>query len=138
MGVSRARSVDANQSEIVKALEGIGAGVRTLQLEMGGLPDLLVGWQKVNYLLEIKTEDGELTPAQVAFFIEWPGQKAIVRSADEALRVLGVGVGPLPETVLSVQEINRYVANQAQTQAVWSMDEWRTSRAPRRYRHRAR
>lgn len=122
----RARSIDANQTEIVHDLQKVGATVRTLQLEAEGLPDLIVGFREVNYLLEIKTDKGELTPAQVAFFLEWRGQKAIVRSSREALAVLGLVPGvTAPVTVLSQQEIHRYVANPAQSRVVWSMADFR-------------
>lgn len=120
-----ARSIDANQTEIIHALEQIGATVRTLQLEAQGLPDIIVGHAGVNYLLEIKTEDGELTPAQVEFFIAWKGQKAIIRTAVEALAVLGIVATELgPSTVQGVQPISPFVANAAQIRTVWSRDAW--------------
>lgn len=123
-----ARRTDANQSEIVRAYEQVGATVRTLQLEAGGIPDILVGLQGVNYLVEIKTDTGELTPAQVKFFVEWKGQKAIVRDTSEALRVIGVEAGPLRAILPSSTQIDRYAANVAQRSVVWSMDSWRQGR----------
>lgn len=93
----RAAKVDANQSEIVKALRGIGATVQILSDVGGGCPDLLVGRQGKNYLLEIK--DGakvksarKLTPHQVDWHGEWRGQVSIVESVDDALAVVGVAV----------------------------------------------
>lgn len=123
-----ARRTDANQSEIVHAYESVGATVRTLQQEADGLPDLLVGWQGVNYLIEIKTATGELTPAQVKFFIEWKGQKAIVRDVSEALRVIGVEVGPIAAVIPNGAQIDRYAANSAQRSVVWHIDQWRRRR----------
>ena len=78
---------DANEGEIVKALEAIGCSVLRLDAV-----DLIVGRAGVNYLLECK--DGRksagnrpLTPAQKKLRSEWRGQYAVVLSADEAVAV---------------------------------------------------
>ena len=78
---------DRSQALIVEGLRRIGAKV--IPTSQKGVPDLSVGYQGVNYYLEVKDEKGKLTPAQVEFFDMWPGQAAIVRNLDEALRVLG-------------------------------------------------
>lgn len=81
--------IDANQHDIVAALEAAGCTCRSLSALGGGTPDLLVGLDGQNYLLEIKTRGGTLTDEQIAFFGWWQGQKHIVRSIDDALRVVG-------------------------------------------------
>ena len=53
----RAAKIDANQTEIVKALRQVGASVQSLASTGKGCPDLLVGFRGVNWLLEIK--DGQ-------------------------------------------------------------------------------
>ena len=85
-----AARVDENQPEIVTALRACGATVWII----GQPVDLLVGYRGFNYLLEIK--DGKKTasrrkhtPAQVEFFKTWKGQKATVKTQDEALRAIG-------------------------------------------------
>lgn len=89
----RAAKVDRNQAEIVGYLRQLGASVQPLHSVGQGCPDLLVGWQGGNYLLEVK--DGEappsgrkLTPDQVAWHAEWRGQVLTVKNADEARRAL--------------------------------------------------
>ena len=92
--VRRAAKVDANQKDIVDALRAIGATVQHLHAVAQGCPDLLVGRQGVNYLLEIK--DGakslsqrRLTPDQVAWHSIWQGNASVVATIDEAIGAVG-------------------------------------------------
>lgn len=78
---------DANESEIIEALTRAGASV--VQLSVKDVCDLLVGFEGVNYLLEVKTEKGSLSDGQFAFFESWDGQCAVVRSVEDALKVIG-------------------------------------------------
>lgn len=55
-----------------------------------GYPDLVCGFRGQNYLLEVKTIDGKLTPAQVDFINSWRGTVYVVRTVEEALRVFGI------------------------------------------------
>ena len=94
----RAAKVDANQSEIVFALRGVGATVQHLHAVGKGCPDLLVGYRNQNILMEVK--DGakppsgrKLTPDQVEWHGSWRGTVCVVKSVDEALGVIGCG-GP--------------------------------------------
>lgn len=87
--------VDANQGEIVSALEKIGCTVVSLASVGDGCPDLLVGFKGKNYLLEVK--DGGKTPSkkkltddQVKFFAKWRGQVSKVESIFEALQEIGI------------------------------------------------
>ena len=50
----RAAKVDANQTEIVKALRQVGASVQSLAATGKGCPDLLVGIRGLNFLIEVK------------------------------------------------------------------------------------
>lgn len=79
---------DANEVEIVRALEAVGCSVLRVDAV-----DLIVGRAGVNYLIECK--DGRksagnrpLTPAQKKLRAEWRGQYAVVTSVDEALAVV--------------------------------------------------
>jgi Holliday junction resolvase len=81
--------VDENQSEIVQALEQVGASVVSLSMVKYGCPDLCVGFRNVNYLLEVKTERGTLTPAQKKFFSKWNGLAIVVKTVEEALAAIG-------------------------------------------------
>ena len=89
----RAAKIDANQTEIVKALRKFGASVQSLASTGKGCPDLLVGFRGVNWLLEIK--DGrkvrsarKLTEDQVVWHQTWRGKVYIVESVDQALNLL--------------------------------------------------
>lgn len=83
------KRVDDNQLEIVKALERISCDV----CEIGWPVDLLVGYRRRNWLLEIKDPNKEparreLTGEQVQFFNTWRGQRAKVETVDEAIAVV--------------------------------------------------
>lgn len=90
----RASKVDENQASVVKALRDAGASVQCLHAVGQGCPDLLVGYQKQNWLIEVK--DGSkppsargLTDAQLRWHMLWQGQVAIAESEIEALRIIG-------------------------------------------------
>ena len=77
---------DANETEIIKALELTGASV--LPISMRGVPDLLVYRRGRHYLIEVKSEKGGLTKDQVEFHDTWKGPIHIVRNVKEALNIL--------------------------------------------------
>ena len=79
---------DANQKEIMKALEQVGCTIEDASSMGKGFPDLIVGRAGVTYLLEVKSEKGKLNPTQTEWHDEWRGQKAIVRSPIEAIQVV--------------------------------------------------
>ena len=83
----RARRVDANTKEIVKALRAVGATVIVANSEV----DLIVGHCGTNHLMEVKaSEKAPLKPSQQKLVETWRGCYSIVHSPLEALRVLGV------------------------------------------------
>lgn len=91
----RAPKIDRNQPEIVKALRAVGASVQILAAVGEGCPDLAVGFQSRNYLLEVK--DGELPPSrrrltddQSDWHARWRGHAVVVRSVEEALMAIGI------------------------------------------------
>jgi hypothetical protein len=89
-------AVDHNQSAIVDALRKVGAKVEIIRKPL----DLLVGFNRRTYILEVKQVKGRISQGQEDFIREWPGDIAcVVRSASEALAVIGcetrgVEVGP--------------------------------------------
>ena len=85
----RAAKIDRNHVEIVAALRGVGASVQDLAAVGKGCPDLLVGYRGQNYVIEVKAPKGASTPAQVAWHAEWRGDVRIVRSVDDALKIIG-------------------------------------------------
>ena len=91
----RAAKVDANQTEIVKALRQVGASVQSLASTGQGCPDLLVGIRGINYLIEVK--DGQkvksarkLTPDQVVWHESWRGRVYVAESVEQALEIIKV------------------------------------------------
>ena len=90
----RRAKVDANQPEITAALRKAGASVLHLHSVAGGCGDILVGFRKRNFLLEIKDGNApvsqrKLTPAQVEFHLTWQGQITVVETVMEALAAIG-------------------------------------------------
>lgn len=76
---------DANEVEIVRALQKIGCVV--LRLSGAGVPDPAVFWPQTGWrLAEVKTVKGKLRESQK----DWPVGVEIWRSVDDALRSLGV------------------------------------------------
>jgi Holliday junction resolvase len=88
----RAR-IDANQPAIVKALREAGATVLHLHAVGQGCPDLLVGWKRKNYLLEIKDptkkpSQRKLTEDEKVLHLCWQGQVDVVETPEEAIKVI--------------------------------------------------
>jgi hypothetical protein len=84
-----AAKVDANQRQIVDTLRSVGATVQSLATMGHGMPDLAVGFQGRNYFVEVKHGKGKLTSEEQEWHNIWRGQVAIVRSPDEALKLIG-------------------------------------------------
>ncbi len=88
-----ANARDANEPDIVEALEAAGATV----IRLDSPTDLLVGWRGRNYLIEIKVplgplgglRGGTLTTDQRRFFLTWRGQRCVARNPREALMAIG-------------------------------------------------
>lgn len=90
----RIARTDANQPDIVAGLRAAGASVEPLHFAGRGVPDLLVGRAGCNYLIEVKTADGILTPDQVSWHAAWAGQVAVCHTIAEALIAVGLGTEP--------------------------------------------
>ena len=85
--------VDANQKQIVTALRDAGCSVQSLAATGRGVPDLLVGRDGKNLLLEIKDgskrpSERKLTPDQKTWHSAWRGQIHVVNNPDEALELV--------------------------------------------------
>jgi len=88
----RAARVDQNQAEIVYALRKVGATVQHLHKVGQGCPDLLVGFRSENFLMECKLmkKASKLNERQIKWHAEWRGSVHIVRSAQDAMTIIGV------------------------------------------------
>ena len=78
---------DGNEGEIVSALQKAGVAVDYADRKPY---DLVAGRGGASYLLEIKTRKGKLRESQERFIREWPGHYAVVRTAEEALKAVGL------------------------------------------------
>lgn len=83
-----AAAVDANQKDIVAAFRARGASVALTHNQGKGFPDLVVGFQGVNLLVEVK--DGakipskqKLTRDEREWHDAWRGQVCIVNDVDQ-------------------------------------------------------
>ena len=83
-----AARVDATQEQIVSALRDAGAYVWIISLPV----DLLVGYNGVTYLVEVKSGPKKaLTKLQQEFFAKWIGGKLErIEGPEQALRMIGV------------------------------------------------
>lgn len=76
---------DRNHQEIVKALRQCGIFVLDLADFGKGVPDLLTVYDRKVKLLEIKMPGEKLTPSEEKFHAVYPGDIAIVYSAEQAI-----------------------------------------------------
>ena len=86
----RAAKVDLNRAAIVQALRDAGAVVQSLASLGKGVPDLLVSRAQCVWCIEVKGPNGKLRPEQIEWISKWQAPVHIVRTADDALRVIGV------------------------------------------------
>ena len=83
------KRTDNNQKEIVDALRKAGASVQSLASQGHGTPDILCGFRKNNYLFEVKNENGKLTEDERLWHLNWNGEVHIIRTSEEALKIIG-------------------------------------------------
>ena len=96
----RKARVDANQAEVISQLRGIpGVKVAITSQLGGGFPDFVIGYQGVNYLIELK--DGakppsrrKLTEDEKRWHRLWDGygQVAVCKSFEECCAVIGIEI----------------------------------------------
>lgn len=90
-----AAATDDNQAIVVRALREVGASVTLLHRVGLGCPDLLVGFRRQTFLIEVKDGDKppsarKLTPDQEIWHRIWRGLPvAIVLGPQQALAVIG-------------------------------------------------
>lgn len=90
----RPKKVDSNQSTIVAQLRRIpGISVAHTHILGDGFPDIVVGYDGLNYLVEIK--DGKkckskkkLTDDELKFHNKWKGSIITAESVDDILRAV--------------------------------------------------
>lgn len=91
----RAAKIDNNQPLIVDALRAVGARVQSLAAVGDGVPDLLVQFRDMFYLLEVKDpaqppSKRKLTEEQEFFHKRWASSRlGVVETPEEALQAIG-------------------------------------------------
>lgn len=94
---------DANERQIIQALEAAGCGV--LQLEdpdNAGVPDLLVTkpanilFDAETFLIEVKMPGHDAEPHQKRWHANWPGKVVVAHTAQEALAAADVHAEHIP------------------------------------------
>lgn len=92
----RAAKKDTNHNIIANALRDVGYSVADTSALGDDFPDLIVGGvdrrtgQINNWLVEVKTAKGKLKPGQEAFKDNWRGPYAVLRTVDDAYKLVGV------------------------------------------------
>lgn len=77
--------LDLNQKQIEKELKKLGYSVLSLASMGKGVPDLLIGKDGINLLVEIKNGKNKLTPDQIVFKESWLGNHFVCRTTQEIL-----------------------------------------------------
>ena len=87
--------IDDNQKEVVSQLRKLGVSVAITSMLGKGFPDLVLGYQNKNYLIELK--DGSktksrktLTEDEQKFFDGWLGQVDKVESIEDICKIIGI------------------------------------------------
>lgn len=91
----RAKRVDDNQKEIVRQLRQLGISVRHLHTIGQGCPDLLLGYRRMNFLIELKDykkkkSQKKLTGDEEEFFKTWRGQVNKCETLEDIMKVVGL------------------------------------------------
>jgi Holliday junction resolvase len=88
--------IDDNQKEVVSQLRKLGVSVAITSMLGKGFPDLVLGHQNKNYLIELK--DGSktksrktLTEDEEKFFNDWRGSVCKCENIDEILKYIEYG-----------------------------------------------
>ena len=87
--------IDDNQKEVVSQLRKLGVSVAITSMLGKGFPDLVLGYQNKNFLIELK--DGAkvkskkgLTMDEAKFFTVWKGQCDKCESLEEICKIMGI------------------------------------------------
>jgi hypothetical protein len=76
---------DSNQALLIDQLREANFTVRSTTMVGGGFPDLVVGRNGRNLLVEVKDGDGQLRPGQKTFALEWKGAVIVAHTVVDVL-----------------------------------------------------
>ncbi len=85
-----AKRIDQNQTEIIETLRLLGCSVANTSRMGMGFPDIVIGLNGKNYLIEIKNGSKPpsaqaLTSPEKRFHQFWRGQITVIKSTKEAI-----------------------------------------------------
>ena len=86
----RIHRIDGVQAEILDALHRVGCTTQSLSSIGGGCPDLLVARAGKMWLMELKSDAGELEPSQRQWSDHWNAPVYLVRTVAQALTTVGL------------------------------------------------
>lgn len=92
-GMRYARRKDKNHGEVVSAFRALGCSVLVVDCSQANAPDLLVGRNGVDQLVEVKPQSNvkrtsQLRPGQAAFAASWKGRRVdVARNLDDVARI---------------------------------------------------
>lgn len=105
--MSRFKKTDKNQQAIVEKLRQAGFSVWPTHTLGRGFPDLIVGKDGINLLIELKTKGSSgLRSDQQKFFVEWRGHVAMAYTFDDIVKAYDSHVRYL-KTVLENNQNDR-------------------------------
>lgn len=84
----RRAKVDLNHGEIVEAFRKMGCSVESLAQLGGGVPDLLVGTDGYNILVEVKRPKKDRNVLQREWDHAWNGWTEVIRTVDDAVALV--------------------------------------------------
>lgn len=79
----RFRKKDNNQSQIEEELRAKGFSVFSIHIVGENVPDIVVGRDGLNMLIEIKSGRNKLRSGQSEFFKTWSGHVIVARTTQE-------------------------------------------------------
>ena len=87
--------VDGNQTHIVGIFRKLGATVAHTHMIGQGFPDIVVGYDGLNHLVEIKDprmppSKRKLTPDEQVFFNGWNGAAVVIKDEQDCKELLGL------------------------------------------------
>ena len=85
-----ARRQDANQTALIGAFEKLGCSVLDLSRVGSGCPDLAVSVHGNTVLVEVKTEEGKLSPEQIRFHRESKASIFVARTFDDVAVIVQI------------------------------------------------
>ena len=83
---------DKNQIEIIKAIRALGVTVWETHALGQGSPDIVCGYDRKNFLFEIKDARGKMNRRELLWHAEWRGHVWVVRSWQDAAHEMGIPI----------------------------------------------